>query len=278
MPEQSKKVLCAVSHANQDPWMDIWQSGQIPTWQTWKDSEDFKIINFFGRKPNRCTRTFDRIHEAMRWSNRYLAGALRVIDGFFFWPLVYFDPKLRRDDNYASEHSTYTVNFIDTFVTYRWKILSLIQYFLEETEFDYLYVTSSSSYIRPKVLIDFVDSLPDTKVYLGPLPYEGADFVSGSSRLISRDVAELLWKHRRDFQFSLIEDKAMAKLLHELNVHPSFVNLVNITSVQEANEFEVEDFKKNYHFRLKTIVEGARADVQVMRALHAKFGDEFLTS
>ena len=275
MSGQTKKILCAVSHANQDPWIDIWKDGQIVTWQKWQDSENFTIINFFGRKPSLFTRTFDYLHEKIRWSNKYIAKSLMIIESLLLRPLILLEPKLKRDFNFTGEHSVYKVNFIDSFLTYRWKILSLIQFFLEETEFDFLYVTSSSSYIRPNVLLEFTASLPGDRVYLGPLPYDGADFVSGSSRLISRDVAQLLWDHRREFQIALIEDKAMAQLLLTLGVYPSFLGLVNITSVREAEDLRVNDFRGVYHFRLKSLVNGTRIDADVMKALHSKFRDEF---
>jgi hypothetical protein len=278
MSGQAKKILCAVSHANQDPWIDIWKHGQTLTWQKWKDTENFTIINFFGRKPSLFTRTFDRIHEKIRWSNKYFAKSLMLIENALLWPLIFLEPKLQRDFEFIGEHLTYKVDFIDSFLTYRWKILSLIQYFLEETEYDFLYVTSSSSYIRPKVLLRFSSTLPDSGIYLGPLPYEGADFISGSSRLISRDVAQLLWDHRRKFRFALIEDKAMANLLLRLDVHPRFLGLVNLTSVEEAEALQVEEFQGIYHFRLKSLVNGARIDVDVMKALHSKFKDEFISA
>lgn len=271
MHSPTRTILCAVSHAQQDPWFDIWVHGQCVTWQDVEDKPEFKIINFFGRKASKVTKTLDVIHERIRWSNRYFAKVLKLFDALVLLPFLFAAPKFKRDPGLSNNHDSFVVDFPDTFVTYRWKMLSLIQYYLEETDFDFLYVTSTSSYIRPSVLLEQCKKYPTSGVYLGPLPYEGAQFVSGSSRLISRDVAQIIWDNRFRFKISIIEDQAMAELLSKYNIYPTHLPLFNIDSRDMAGQINETNSNGIYHFRLKTILNGKRDDVMVMRNLHQQF-------
>lgn len=274
MQSPTRTVLCAVSHAQQDPWFDIWVHGQCVTWQTIEDTSEFKIINFFGRKASKLTKTLDAIHERIRWSNRYLAKVLKLFDALTLSPFLFLVPKFKRDLSLSRNHDSFVVDFPDTFVTYRWKMLSLIKFFIEETDFDFLYVTSTSSYIRPAILLEQCKDYPQSGVYLGPLPYEGAKFVSGSSRLLSRDVAQIIWDNRLRFKISVIEDQAMAELLSKYNIYPSHLPLYNVDSREMAGQRNEHNSAGIFHFRLKTIVNGKRDDVMVMKTLHQQFKKE----
>jgi hypothetical protein len=274
MENHGKTVLCAVSHAQQLPWFDIWVNGQCKTWQNYPDNSNFTIINFFGRKPSKFIIKLDQLHERIRWTNRYFAKLLGYLDIALLSPYIGFTPSFKIDQKLSGSHSSFVVNFPDTFVTYRWKILSLIRYFLEETDFDFLYVTSTSSYIRPVMLLEEVSKLPNSGIYSGPLPYESANFVSGSSRLMSRDVVQKIWGNRLRFGITTIEDKAMAQLLGELSINPIFFQLINVTSAEEAKAINATNSQGKYHFRLKTIKNGRREDISVMTSLHENFKSE----
>jgi hypothetical protein len=199
---------------------------------------------------------------------------LGYLDIALLSPYIGFTPSFKIDQKLSGSHSSFVVNFPDTFVTYRWKILSLIRYFLEETDFDFLYVTSTSSYIRPVMLLEEVSKLPNSGIYSGPLPYESANFVSGSSRLMSRDVVQKIWGNRLRFGITTIEDKAMAQLLGELSINPIFFQLINVTSAEEAKAINATNSQGKYHFRLKTIKNGRREDISVMTSLHGNFKSE----
>jgi hypothetical protein len=115
--------------------------------------------------------------------------------------------------------------------------------------------------------------LPIKKLYFGALAYDGADFVSGSSRLLSRDVVELVWNNRSKFSIGIIEDKALGQLLRKLSIEPEFIPIRNISSLDQIIGLKVSDLIGTFHFRMKSIKNGVRIDASLMKALHKKIND-----
>lgn len=270
MGKGSPTILCAVAHAYQAPWIEIWTKGQCLTWQTIPDSEHFQTINYFGIKANRIITIFDRWHEKLRWANKYTAAVLAFFDEILLWPFKSYCPSFLPINNLNMNHKVFEVKFPDTYLTCRWKLFSLLRYFLLETSHDYLYITTSSSYVRQDVLLSRINSLPRSKVYFGAIAYQGADFVSGSSRLLSRDTAELVWKNRSKFSIGIIEDKALGQLLRKLDVEPEFIPIHNLNSFEQISDLKISDLEGTFHFRVKSEMNGVRIDASLMKALHAK--------
>ena len=132
-------------------------------------------------------------------------------------------------------------------------------------------LTTSSSYINTKKLENFVNSLPEKGVYVGSLPYPGARFVSGSNRILSRDVVEVLYENRMSWKIGTIEDLELGRLIKlHLDINPTTVPIVNIESLEQLENLDHKILYSNYHFRLKSGTLKNRNDVQIMEALHKK--------
>lgn len=268
---QNPKLLCAVGHGLYKPWIDILYNGQEKTWLSGEISEAMTILHFHGKKLGWFGLLMDRRHEAIRWTNKYFSFPLSLIDGFLGYPFKNFVPSYFPSNELRTKHLAVKINFPDAYVTIRWKILGLFKYFLNETSCNYLMLTTSSSYINTKNLANFIDTLPEKGVYVGSLSYPGAKFVSGSNRIFSRDLIEVLYEKRMTWKIGTIEDLELGRLIKlHLNIDPITVPIVNIESLEQLESMDQKILYDNYHFRLKSGTMEKRNDVAIMKALHKK--------
>jgi len=266
----AKTILVSVVHALQEPWITIFRTGSEATWLDSKIPDEIHIVHFHGLPLKKFGSIWDRIHEGVRWKNRWCAAPLAWMDTFIGYPLLSFIPKIRSSNKLHSTLPAFEVCFPDTYQFLRWKDLAVLKYFLEQTNCDYIYMTTNNSYLNFNNLKRLVDSLAFTTFYGGAKAYDGAEFAAGNSRLISRDVAQLIVKHRRAFSLGLIEDSGMGKLVKSLNI--VFVPLPSLIVESLENLMQISDseLKQHFHFRVKSGALNSRNDVQIMTSLHGR--------
>jgi len=268
---RNSKLLCAISHGLYSPWLDILNNGQEKTWLTEVIPDGISILHFHGKPLGKFGQSLDRIHERIRWTNRYMSLPLSIIDEFFGFPFKKFTPSYSPSQKLATRHAALQINSIDAYVTYRWKLLGLFRYFLEETSNNFLLLTTTSSYINLDKLWDFIETLPDTRVYVGSLSYPGAKFVSGSNRILSRDVVSAVYSNMTSWRIGTIEDLELGRLIKTLlGIDPTTFPIINIETLGQLDNLDSEIFLSNYHFRLKSGNLKNRNDVGIMVALHKK--------
>lgn len=266
----SPKVLCAVSHGLYEPWLTILREGQQTTWLTVAFPENFEVVHYHGTPVGKFLQGMDRLHERIRWKNRYLGSLLRLIDNIFLAPLVYYIPKSETSKLLTTAEKAIHIKFPDTYLTYRWKFLSLLEYFLDETDSQFLFITSTASYIQPDLVLNFVRDIRDQSTLAGAEPYDRAGFISGSNRIISREIALQTLQTRKKWQPGVIEDVEFTRLvISNKNKIKSFP-IVNIDSIAKLNDISDSLICNTYHFRLKSIQGSTRNDVSIMKALHER--------
>jgi len=180
--------------------------------------------------------------------------------------------KVSVDDFAGQEKVGWRQSLPDLYMFQRWKVLGSLEQSLNE-DFDFVYFTTASSYIRPLRLAEFVSSLPKSQVYAGtPLVDHdsGIAFCSGANRLMSRDVAEQVVANRRLYRNDVMEDVGLGRLLTELGVHLTGAPSLNLDSQESLNLVTSEVLAANFHFRLKSGTQRRRNDVELMHALHAR--------
>lgn len=268
---QNLKLLCAVSHGLYSPWLDILINGQEKTWLTEEIPDGISILHFHGKPLGKFGQRLDRAHERIRWTNKYMSLPLSIIDEFFGFPFKKITPSYSPSHKLATRHAALQIDSIDAYVTYRWKLLGLFKYFLEETTHNFLLLTTTSSYINLNKLLEFIETLPDTRVYVGSLSYPGAKFVSGSNRILSRDVVKAVYSNMTSWRVGTIEDLELGRLIKDvLGIDPSTFPIINIETLEQLKNLDSEIFLSNYHFRLKSGSLKNRNDVAIMVALHKK--------
>lgn len=267
-------MLCAISHGLYPPWVEILKEGQEKTWLLKRTPNNIEIVHFHGIKVSPFFMRIDQLHERIRWSNRHSYQVLKSVDNLLFSPLKNFLPNVEASKELNCRHPALCVRFPDTYVTYRWKLLGLMNYFFTQTSHDFLFTTTTASYINLPVLSELIDKFAPGDLYFGALPYEGAGFVSGSNRVFSRLTVKKILLGKSHWEPGVIEDLAVGQLLSKIGVQPKYIPLVNIASLSELENFKAQDFNANYHFRLKSGPNSNRNDVAIMKALHSKFGGQ----
>ena len=265
------KVLCAVLHGLYEPWISILKNGQIPTWLSDDFPKDFSVVHFHGRPVGFLGNKFDKIHEKMRWSGRVPNGALRFFDRIFSIPFLVKIPKVSISRALPSGISGIQIEWPDIYATLRWKDLAIIEYFYTQTDSDFLFMTTSSSYIRPFKLIQYCSELGGGDAYAGSKPYPDAEFISGANRILSRSTAEAVLSSRVFWDPAVIEDVALGDLIRKNGIKYQGYDQFNIPSLDFLESLSDEDLSSSYHFRVKSGHGKERQDVQIMRKLSERF-------
>lgn len=273
MMQDSKKelnIVCALSHGLYEPWIEILKEGQQKTWLNQEFPKGFTLIHFHGTPGGRFIQFLDRTHERIRWKNRWVASVLRFLDNILLFPLISYIPRYEKSKILLDSRDVIHIKFPDTYLTYRWKFLSLLSYFVNETDADYLFVTSTASYIQPKLVLDFILGLPSENSYAGAEPYSGANFISGSNRIISRKIAKQVLSKRKRWAVGVIEDVALTQLIKSCGNNLITFPIANISSLKELESMTDKELETRYHFRLKSFQGADRMDVIIMKKLHSR--------
>ena len=266
-------ILCAVTHGLYAPWNEILQDGQTRTWLSSPMPKNFEVVHFHAPPLSKVGVWLDSRHEALRWMNRYIANVQRTIDNLVLKPLSSYMPTYERSDLLKLEQNSVQINFIDSYLTMRWKDLGTLQYFLSETISDFLFMTTTSSYIRPNKLLEIVNAFDEKVDYAGAIHYEGANFAAGNNRLISRELAQALIDNRREWDPGTIEDVALGNLARKLGYKIVRLPHVNISSIRQLRNLSDANLLDNYHFRLKFYDGAERGDTLLMHMLHYRLND-----
>ena len=150
----------------------------------------------------------------------------------------------------------------------KWKDLAVLDYFYSKTDANYLFMTTTSSYIRPHNLMDKITSLPEQGLYAGAIAYPGARFAAGHNRLYSRDVVKRILEARRMLRCGVIEDLALGNLCISLGIQMVELQKRNIGSLDELDLISDQELQEQFHFRLTSGTRTNRQDVKIMNALH----------
>ncbi len=272
MENSQKSVMIAVSHGLYDPWIKILHEGQVKTWLQDHLPQNVGILHFHGTPVNGFFQQLDKFHEQVRWSGVIRARILRLVDRITSFLLINYIPPSETSKllTVEVENPVVHIKFPDTYVTYRWKELGLFRYFLDQTDYDYLFLTSTASYVNVTNLVSFVNGQPSTGVYAGAHPYPEASFISGACRLLSRDVVQFVVDNRRKFDVAVIEDMALGDLIRSGGFTPVFLPPNNLTSIEDINLLSGDELHDKFHFRLKSFLGTKRNDVALMLALHSR--------
>lgn len=268
--QNSISVVCAITHGLYQPWLDILHRGQVPTWLSTPRPVGFEVIHFHGKVGGSFVSSYDNIHEKIRWTNRWVATPLRWFDECVGFPIRSFVPHTRRSEQLELIDESIQIDFLDIYATMKWKDLAVLNHFYRNTNADYLFMTTTSSYVRPFKLMEKIASLPSHGVYAGSVAYPGASFAAGHNRLFSRDIVKRILDERHKLSCGVIEDLALGNLCNSLNIQ--FIELPkrDITSLEELESISDREIDEQFHFRLTSGTRENRQDVKIMNQLHGR--------
>jgi hypothetical protein len=149
------------------------------------------------------------------------------------------------------------------------RLLGLINWFMQETTNEFIFITTTSSLINLKVLERTIMNYDaNAPVYSGNLLGEsGTGFISGAGQLINRKTAEIILENFKAYPHRMLNDVALAHLLSRFGIKPEHKPWLWIRSVQEAREVQLDECSNIFHFRLKSETH-PRVDHQMMKIIH----------
>jgi hypothetical protein len=265
------KVLCGVVHGLYSPWISILEEGQLVTWLSEPFPENFSVVHFHAKPVGKIGEIFDRLHERIRWGGRVPNRILRLFDRFFSLPFLIKIPSFEVSRALPTSISGVQINFPDIYATMRWKDLAILKYFIEETDANFLFMTTSSSYIRPEVLMKYCESFQNPYIYSGSKAYPDANFASGANRILSRSTAQAVLDSRLFWDPAIIEDVALGDILRKNGISFLGYDQMNIPSLGYLSSLSDSELLSNYHFRVKSGSHKERKDAEIMKALSERF-------
>jgi hypothetical protein len=176
-------------------------------------------------------------------------------------------------DQLEMRHPVAQVQMWDVPLFFRWKVRASLRFALSISDFDFLFMTTTSSYIYPQRLVEIIGGLSPNRYVGGAVIYPGANFAPGSNRLFSRDVVEHFIEDFWAQPASNLEDVSMSKSLKRMGYSFSELPHLPLTSIAEAAELKRSEAQKHYHFRVKSGPLTQRNDVAIMHVLDRKLED-----
>lgn len=265
-----KSLMCVVVHGVYKPWTDITEIGQEQTWLSTERDARISVFHAYGNPVGRLGKAFDAAHERIRFSGRWPHLLLNFFDWFIALPFLTFIPQVRESRLISNHDSQLQVNFPDVYCTHRWKELAILNHFVNFSNHDFLFMTTSSSYLRLNRLLQLVDSSHESIIYAGSIPNVSGRFASGANRLISREAAVIILRNRLKWSPRWLGDYGLGRLCESLGMYCQELMTLNIDSIAGVNALSIEQLEQNHHFRLKSGDLKNRNDIEIMRLLHSR--------
>lgn len=263
---KNKKVLVAVSQGNVEPWLTIKATGQDTTWVN-VENRFVDVVNFKSKNAPLLLMHYDRMHESLRYRKNIGLWQGRI-DKIITKLISRSIPQYR----YNELDKFLNVESWSTYQLQGRRFIALYDWFLKETQYEFLFTTTTSSYIVKQRLLNLVNEFDsDSLVYAGYLLPENQSeqFVSGAGTLLSRKTIELLTQNWHLFDFSTLEDVAHGKLLRSFGVKAIALPRTDLFSVNDVRLISEAALNMTFHFRCKP-TSVPRQDAKIMQALHQR--------
>lgn len=264
------RILVAVGHGYYAPWIDIALKGQNETWLAGEVPSNIEILHYHGSPLGKTGQMLDRLHERIRWSNRLGYALLGLFDFIVTFPFLATIPRSSTSKLLFLRHKTIHVRWPDSYLTFRWKAKGMFKFILDNYDFDFLFMTSSSSFIRLDELSKLFYEQTPSRFFGGASAYKGANFAAGSNRILSRDLVQDLLRRPLNYLPFPIEDLSMSKSLMDSGVELVRLPHLDIDSLENLQQLPDTELMNHYHFRVKSGSLDNRNDVVIMKALYKR--------
>jgi hypothetical protein len=150
------------------------------------------------------------------------------------------------------------------------RFLVLLNWLIETQEFDFVWHSNISTYLNLEAMDKHLEKVSEEFYYAGVIgTYENFGFVSGASVCLGRDTVKLILTNADKWDYSLLWDVSLGKLLHSLNVVPSEIPRVDISKPSQASTISEEILRSTINFRCKS-GRWVRRDHKIMDVIHKR--------
>lgn len=268
------KFLVGIMHVTKNPWLSITRDGQLPAWKQ-SVYKNFSVVYFFGAA-NSITSRLDSVIENMRWvRGRYASYGISYLLMVVLRPWLHSIPKYELVDASKSkvEAISLRVKVPELTATMRWKKLAFLEYFVEQTDAEYVIISTSSSLLNFEPIIKFVGRFSNSyePVYAGRiLSGYDCEFTSGSFTVMNRLSARMLLKNRSFIPVHVMDDIGFGTAFKRMGVKPVNLASIDLDSATKVKETPEAILKITGHFRFKSGSHNTRTDASLMRELMLK--------
>ena len=264
------KILIAAIHGEYQPWVEIFQDGQRPTWMA--DSENTKIVNAFGSPLRPRYRSFDEKIYYLRWSsNRFIAYGALLIEAAIktALPLDKLKPKISYEMN-EKLGNIWRISMCDSLMLQGVKNMAVFRNAMN-FNFDFLVTTITSSYLNLHALEEYLSGITSPRFVGGRIEQSGSlTYQQGSFRVYSRDVVRDLVKNSKKYKHWKIEDIAMGNLTSLFEQKMTEMPNRTLQTAQDVGLLTEEDLRSTISYRCKSTENGKRVDSKIMELLHCR--------
>ena len=265
------RLMIVIGQVLVDPWLSISMTGQFRTWLPIADGLGIPVKHSHGRRPGVLVQLFDRAHEWAWWrvKGQELVPRIDTLVGRRYLSRI---PDAEVVDFQGTGSTGWSQNLLDIYALQRWKVLGSLQQALRE-DFDFVYFTTASSYVRPAELRRTVAALPLSGTYAGTRHVDtrtGLAFASGANRVLSRDVVELVIRERRKYRHDVMEDVGLGELVMSGGIELRDLPSVNVGSREALDALDDSTIRENFHFRMTSGSRKNRHDAALMHTLHQR--------
>jgi hypothetical protein len=128
---------------------------------------------------------------------------------------------------------------------------------------DYIFRTSSSSYIDKKRLLKYIEDKPKNNFYSGFIgTYNNINFASGSGFFLSKDLFNLILNNKDKLNYELYDDVSVGDFLKNINIE--IINNKRYDILNESLDIEKinnKEFLEYFHYRFKIM---ANRDIDII--------------
>jgi hypothetical protein len=262
------KILVIVGHALYEPWKTILYEGQL---ETWAKSPSLNVRHVYATPVNRTVRKIDAFIWKLKWESRF-GKLLAGVDALSKSPFRIFQGNLLEVHLPDTTHPALHLKMPDLDFLMNFKSFAVITGTLKY-DYDFLVVTTTSSYLNLNKLNESIQSLPKANVVAGRILMQSdIKFASGSFRVFSRDVVDYFLANKKSYSKWRPEDLAYG-YLKSLNEPPfNFIDIesLDINSIETLEKKSDSELMQTVHFRLKSGTYNERNDVSIMKNLHER--------
>ena len=274
LSEFQPKILVGIMHVTKDPWLSITRDGQLPAWSL-SSYRNFSTLYFFGFS-NAITTRLNTIIENLRWNKgRYASYGISYVLMVVLRPWLSSLPKAKLVGESKSKIAAHSllVRIPELTSTMRWKKLTFLKYFLDQTNADFVVITTSSSLLNFGPIIGFLrrQARLDKPFYAGRLCVgHDCEFTSGSFTVMNREAASLLLENRKLIPLHVMDDIGFGTAFQKIGIEPEEIPSIDLESLNALREITKESLESIGHFRFRSGPLEARGDVPIMKELISK--------
>jgi hypothetical protein len=261
------KILIQIQQTKVEPWFSIFVFGQNLTFAKNNIFTNVKIEPFFGKQMWSMVHQLDSFLFSLKFKKYYRKIVFfEYLYKKFFVPHFIFDFK-----NKLFSHGTdgIEIQMPDLMLMGPYKTVSALKAALNH-DFQYLVTINASTYINVPLLVKAIKKIPNANTLGGRFIDKNLDLVSGSFRILSRDLVEHLVHSKKIWQMHLPEDVALSRALSgmELRKHPlPIFDLPDVISVHKLSDSQLNTVVA---YRCKSGNNSNRNDAEIMLALHTR--------